>query len=210
MKLKLISALAVTMSLTLTSPAGHAQLIDQGGTTLDPITNLLWLDTSSTVGISAQSILNGTDSGNLLAAGWSFASVSQIGTLLTDAGLTGPFDGSLSSGNFAAASSFLSLLGATGTGFIQAFSADSPGAGLLNTPSVLAIDFGGGTGVGGADLLGPGVPTTVANSTIGSWLVMSGPVAPVPEPEIYAMMGIGLGVLGWLGRRKKLKNSALG
>jgi len=26
---------------------------------------------------------------------------------------------------------------------------------------------------------------------------------PIPEPEIYAMMGLGLGVLGWVGRRRK-------
>lgn len=28
---------------------------------------------------------------------------------------------------------------------------------------------------------------------------------PVPEPEIYAMMGLGLGLLGWVGRRRKLQ-----
>lgn len=28
-------------------------------------------------------------------------------------------------------------------------------------------------------------------------------VAAVPEPEIYAMMGLGLGLLGWMGRRRK-------
>ena len=28
---------------------------------------------------------------------------------------------------------------------------------------------------------------------------------PIPEPEIYAMMAIGLGVLGWSARRKKSK-----
>ena len=27
--------------------------------------------------------------------------------------------------------------------------------------------------------------------------------SPVPEPEIYAMMGLGLGLLGWVGRRRK-------
>jgi len=28
-------------------------------------------------------------------------------------------------------------------------------------------------------------------------------VAPVPEPEIYAMMGLGLGLMGWVGRRRR-------
>jgi len=31
---------------------------------------------------------------------------------------------------------------------------------------------------------------------------------PIPEPEIYAMMAVGLGLLGWVGRRKKLKEAA--
>jgi len=33
-------------------------------------------------------------------------------------------------------------------------------------------------------------------------------VTPIPEPEIYAMMAVGLGLLGWVGRRKKLKEAA--
>jgi hypothetical protein len=32
-----------------------------------------------------------------------------------------------------------------------------------------------------------------------------GTAIPIPEPEIYAMMGFGLGLLGWVGRRKKLQ-----
>jgi hypothetical protein len=35
-------------------------------------------------------------------------------------------------------------------------------------------------------------------------------LTPVPEPEIYAMMGLGLGLLGWAGRRNRLKESAAG
>ena len=33
-------------------------------------------------------------------------------------------------------------------------------------------------------------------------------VSAIPEPEIYAMMLAGLGVLGWVGRRKKLRERA--
>ena len=31
---------------------------------------------------------------------------------------------------------------------------------------------------------------------------------PIPEPEIYAMMMIGLGLLGWVTRKKKLQAAA--
>lgn len=30
---------------------------------------------------------------------------------------------------------------------------------------------------------------------------------PVPEPEIYAMLGLGLGLMGWVGRRRKLQQT---
>lgn len=30
-------------------------------------------------------------------------------------------------------------------------------------------------------------------------------MAPVPEPEIYTMFGLGLGLIGWAGRRRKLQ-----
>lgn len=32
--------------------------------------------------------------------------------------------------------------------------------------------------------------------------------APIPEPEIYAMMGLGLGLMGWMGRRKRAQAAA--
>jgi len=39
----------------------------------------------------------------------------------------------------------------------------------------------------------------------GQYLLNSSVTAPIPEPEIYAMLGVGLGLLGWVGRRKKLQ-----
>lgn len=37
--------------------------------------------------------------------------------------------------------------------------------------------------------------------------VAGNPITPVPEPEIYAMLGIGLGLMGWVGRRRKLQTA---
>lgn len=36
------------------------------------------------------------------------------------------------------------------------------------------------------------------------WMGDIAPVTAVPEPEIYALMGLGLGLLGWVRRRKRL------
>ena len=33
-------------------------------------------------------------------------------------------------------------------------------------------------------------------------------IAPIPEPEIYAMMGIGLALMGFVARRRKQKTAA--
>ncbi|MBE0671506.1 MAG: PEP-CTERM sorting domain-containing protein [Anaerolineales bacterium] len=42
----------------------------------------------------------------------------------------------------------------------------------------------------------------------GYALFTNAPVtAPVPEPETYALLGFGLGLMGWIGRRRKLKAS---
>jgi hypothetical protein len=48
-------------------------------------------------------------------------------------------------------------------------------------------------------------PVSTVAPYIGAWMYMT--VAPVPEPEIYAMMGLGLGLMGWAGRRKRLKEA---
>lgn len=42
-----------------------------------------------------------------------------------------------------------------------------------------------------------------------AWAVRPGDVAAaIPEPEIYAMMLAGLGLIGWVGRRRKLRERA--
>jgi PEP-CTERM motif len=48
----------------------------------------------------------------------------------------------------------------------------------------------------------PGGPVNFANSVFFDGLRVT-LAAPIPEPEIYAMLGLGLGLMGWVGRRKK-------
>ena len=41
------------------------------------------------------------------------------------------------------------------------------------------------------------------NTSIDNIIAVSSVAAPVPEPEIYAMLGAGLGLMGWVARRRK-------
>lgn len=80
-----------------------------------------------------------------------------------------------------------------------------PGGGVsngsaLNTSPTFAI-FGGQTSgykyILGYDDVGAGPDRDFDDMVIGV------NVTPVPEPEIYAMMAVGLGLMGWVGRRRK-------
>lgn len=67
-----------------------------------------------------------------------------------------------------------------------------------------------GTGIGGnfSATQTSAYPDSVTFGQFSLSYVNSTAPIPVPEPEIYAMLGIGLGLIGWVGRRKKLKESA--
>lgn len=99
---------------------------------------------------------------------------------------------------------------------------------LLFGPTIVGIHFGGGarpagggskifaTGTGGGtafylfDAGTAGVDTFGLNLTASSGVALfqtSSPptVSAVPEPEIFAMLALGLGVIGWAARRKGTK-----
>ncbi len=59
------------------------------------------------------------------------------------------------------------------------------------------FDFGVG-GQGGFELF---------HDQLSAWAVRSGDVAPIPEPETYAMLLAGLGLLGFAARRRNRKES---
>jgi hypothetical protein len=93
----------------------------------------------------------------------------------------------------------------SGSGFLQVASSTDTNLGsdswlstlsyaplLTSAPHQYRLDIFGATGA------------SAPNGSYGGNIA----VAPVPEPEIYAMMGIGLGLLGWVGRRKKVMERA--
>lgn len=51
-------------------------------------------------------------------------------------------------------------------------------------------------------------PDSFSDRQLGSWLVRADVVSAVPEPETYAMLLAGLGVVGFAARRKAKKNGA--
>lgn len=175
MKLRTLSC---AFAMALVAGSLRAELVDRGATTLDTETGLEWLDVNGTLGVSAFQILV-EGYGGYVADGWTLATVEQVEALFLHAGIPLPHDGSQTPAGFAGASRLIELLGASGSGagstYIQAFSGTLVAAAppfLRHTPVVIAS-----TGaVGGADLLGAVVPSSVANPTLGSYLVR--PAAP--------------------------------
>jgi hypothetical protein len=96
------------------------------------------------------------------------------------------------------------------------FSAGTAAAGTVNRGTLGVVGFNfpqdGGTGIAPGDTSFTGILRTNAHSyTAGSFSVIDGSVgsvvafAPVPEPESYAMMLAGLGMLGALASRRARK-----
>ena len=75
-------------------------------------------------------------------------------------------------------------------------------AGLLDTMT-WKIEYGAPV-----DLSAPSLKVLFLDSSGAKQGSLLSAVVPVPEPEIYAMMGVGLALLGWMGRRNKLAQTA--
>jgi hypothetical protein len=115
MKAKLIGAAAalVFVAAAFTSPARAAplSLIDQGPTTYDPNTGLVWLDVSLTASLGFNHV-----QANLLGSsqpydGFRYATVGEVNQLFADAGIT-------NFSNHGADSHIEALLGLLGTTFL--------------------------------------------------------------------------------------------
>jgi uncharacterized protein (TIGR03118 family) len=126
-------------------------------------------------------------SGSQLAAPWAVA--------LAPAGF-GKFGGDLLVGNFSFASSVINAFDPLTGAFLGSIPID---VGAGNTPGGLwALMFGSGAGNGGdANTL------YFLDGINGETAGLMGAVVAVPEPEIVALLGVGLAAIGWRQRRRQ-------
>jgi hypothetical protein len=83
-----------------------------------------------------------------------------------------------------------------------------PGHGIYEVSDV--VDLYGITGVRLEVFKDPSLPADGPGFAANGNFVLTElelMTAPVPEPEIYAMMAVGLGVMGWVARKKKRKQA---
>ena len=132
-------------------------------------------------GVLQQTLINGSQ----LAAPWAVA--------LAPAGF-GKFGGDLLVGNFSFASSVINAFDPLTGAFAGSIPID---VGTGNTPGGLwGLMFGSGAGSGGdANTL------YFLDGINGETAGLFGAVAAVPEPEVLALMGLGLAAIGWRKRR---------
>jgi hypothetical protein len=201
-----------------TAPASAASiLLDQGLTTLDPNTQLEWLDLSLTQGQSYNAVAAGY--GGYTTSGWRFATRTELYQLFTDAGGGGSYpETTITTGNnptYETAFRLSLLLGATsigssgdiltfeGTGYLADFHVSSSGIEHFIGMFVGALMTGHVEG----DL---GVPLSrradIAYSFIGSYLVRS-TVATTPVPAALPLFLSGLGGLGFAAWRRRKGNA---
>jgi hypothetical protein len=201
-------ALVLGTAALLAGGAAHAALVKQdlltvgdGLVTLDTTTHLEWLNLTATQDLSVDQVLGGT--GGWVNIGFQYASYSQVGQLLNDAGYLGSTSDystmRLVADNLSA-NAFLSDFGSTSPlNFTFGFMSPYPCGRIIGT-ATSCTDYVE-INANGAESQGYAIPDSGAFGTdtgrayVGSFLIRS-----VPEPETYATMIAGLGLLAALTR----------
>ena len=204
-------ASALGAAVLLASGVAHAALVQQdlltagdGLITLDTATDLEWLDLTATQDLSVDQVLGGA--GGWVNSGFQYASFSQVGQLLNDAGYLGStsdYSTMRLVADNTSANAFLSDFGSTSPpDFTFGFMSPSPCGRTIGTDTIctdyVQINANGAANMGYAIPDDGPFGISIARPYVGSFLVRS-----VPEPEAYATMLAGLGLLAALARRKR-------
>jgi hypothetical protein len=204
----LASITASLFCVAIPVKAATIPLVDQGTTTLDPNTNLVWLDLTQTQGISYNDVV-GNNGVNFISQGWRYATLADFLNLAADAGV--PVSKHIGEGDFAASYAnglaLIDLLGVTSTGY----------AGFLESFGLLGTPFPGTPGLqtGGEFFTNPnywvGAYTTsaqaeaqdFASNSLGSYLIRDADVATTPLPGSFILFASGLCLIGFVGWRRR-------
>ena len=197
-------AAVLCASVLLACGVAHAALVKQGQFTLDTATNLEWVDLTATQGLSVDQVLGGA--GGWVNEGFQYASFGQVGQLLNDAGYAGStadYSNMRLVADNTSANAFLGDFGSTSPpNFTFGFMSPFPCGRTIGEDTVctdyVQISANGAANMGYAIPDSGPFGISVGRDYVGSFLVRS-----VPEPETYATMLAGLGLLAALVRRKR-------
>lgn len=175
----------------------NAGLIDSGSFVADSDTGLDWLKLTETQGQSFAQVSSELGSGGSLE-GWSFATSAQLDQLITNAGGTPSSCGNgtaycgWSSANNGVVDSFLALFGdLTGNSRSEGFLADSSGSQQWTAKFLDSDGFSQAATSDFISTLDNTLPTHLANSGVGSFLVKQAS-SSVPEPGAPLLLGLAL------------------
>jgi hypothetical protein len=193
------------IGLAIFALCGQAQAVlqDVAGAnySFDTGTSLYWLDPVATLGFSPTQALASNE-------GWRYATTHELAGLFE---ASAPFTRTQADSFAASMGGYTAYLGSIPGGNYLEGIWHAPegyvwgGLAVINVPD--KNDFGFYPSLGGGNPIGATEGITFEGPPIfggvGSFLVSSTVIAPVPEPGTYAMMAMGLGVIGWVARRRR-------
>lgn len=225
----ILSKFVLTASAVLMTCAANSNVVfeDHGQFSTDSKTGLDWLDVTATAGLSYAQVLAGA--GGWLSQGWRYANGNEIRSLFSQYVGTGPEN--MYSDNYSTAQRIIRQMGVSNSCgnsegvnifvatcgnqiSIDAFFNDGTDNRTVGLGELLARQPGTFSQTGSRWVVyddfwtfGPGVPSWSVG--YGSFMVRTTVSSPVPEPETYALMLTGLGLIGATARRRQQKSKAV-
>lgn len=206
--------LILVMTLSFSSMAAHAAIIDNNTYLTDTTTGLDWLDLTATIGMTFDEITSSQSTGNLV--GWELASASQLNQLIYNS--TG-VDASYQYGYYANTYGDSLLVLQTTLG-LTSISEGNDGTNSVTSYYSQGYLLGDSGWLSGYYLATMSTNSQVNEPTSGvlslfktatyrgnftypAYLVRDSQISPVPEPDTSAMLLMGAGVMGFMARRRK-------